>query len=504
VRSYFAVISCRNSEETIKNALVSIKEQGIAPEYVFVIDDGSTDKTKTILDDMKKEWENLYVITNHDRGYDIGRVVKNWNAAIKMSRDSGLPKTDYHMISTDNSIYPKYYAEKIISYMAANPRSAIVSGNYSGYRSIMPLWAGKFIRNSFFEETSWKGYYPEQIGYQYAVIYEASRCGYSQRVLDDIKFEQIGRLVEANQFYEFGASMRTLGYHPVFVLARFLRYFITSRVTGSIYMLYFYLSYRPKSDGYERMYDKNLRRYVRFHQLRGFKDLFYRRLRLSPGIRYAFQFNGFHSLIYFVYYRKLRRHNTILLQGKTYHYFDTGRTWYNERAVEIPIAMEMVRRYEGTNILEIGNVLSNYYKFEHDILDKYEIAKGVINEDVVDFESDKRYDLIVSVSTLEHVGWDEKPHDNMKILRAIENLKTLTSPSGTIIVTIPLGYNYNLDKVLRDGIIQFSKRYHLMRTSKGNEWKEASWEDVQKSKYNPSQRIANALLIGIIQKKSYI
>ncbi len=155
--------------------------------------------------------------------------------------------------------------------------------------------------------------------------------------------------------------------------------------------------------------------------------------------------------------------------------------------------------YEGSNILEIGNVLSNYFSFEHDILDKYEIAKGVINKDVVVFESEKRYDLIVSISTLEHVGWDEKPRDNMKIPRAIENLKTLTtSRNGTIIITLPLGYNSTLDKLLNDGIIRFVKQYHLKRTSKGNEWKEASWEDVQDSKYNTSMQSANALLVGII------
>ena len=60
----------------------------------------------------------------------------------------------------------------------------------------------------------------------------------------------------------------------------------------------------------------------------------------------------------------------------------------------------------------------------------------------------------------------------MKIPRAIENMKALiTSRDGMIIVTLPLGYNSALDKLLKDGIIQFSKQYHLVRTSKGNEWR---------------------------------
>lgn len=247
------------------------------------------------------------------------------------------------------------------------------------------------------------------------------------------------------------------------------------------------------------------RQYVRSNQIKRLKVFLNRRLPISLGIRYAFRFNGFQSLLYFIYCRNVRRHNTVLFLGKTYRYFDTVKTWYNERAIEIPIVMEMVRKYQGTNILEIGNVLSNHVRFEHDILDKYEIAKGIINEDVVDFRPEKKYDLIVSISTLEHVGWDEKPRDNMKIPRAIENMKALiTSRGGMIIITLPLGYNSALDELLKDGIILFSKQYHLLRISKGNEWKEASWEDVQVAKYNTPLPFANGLLIGIITVKPSI
>ncbi|HET7283192.1 MAG TPA: glycosyltransferase [Nitrososphaeraceae archaeon] len=500
-------MTCRNSEPTIMKVLVSIKQQVVRPEYVIVIDDGSTDGTKNILKEMKKEWGTLYVINNPDLGYDTSRIVKNINAAIKLSRDKRLPKTDYHLIATDDTIYPEFYAKNIISYMDAKPGVAIVSGIYNRHGLSIQLGAGRFIRNSFFEETSWLGYYPEQLGYESAIIHEASRCGYSYKTLDCIKFEQIKPLCQTQKIYELGASMRMLGYHPLFVLARFLKYIITGEVIGrrgSICMIYFYMSYSPKSVGYDKMYDQNLRRYVRSYQIKKLKGILNRWFRTSPGIRYAISPNGFLSLLYFVYCRKVRRQNTILFQGKAYRYFDTDKTWYNERAVEIPIIMELVRKYLGKNILEIGNVLSHHIRFEHDIIDKYEIAKGVTNADVADFKSEKKYDLIVSISTLEHVGWDEKPRDDMKIPRAIENLKTLASRGGTIIVTLPLGYNTALDQLLKDGIIRFSKQYHLVRISKGNEWKEASWNDVQDARYNAPLPFANALLIGIITVESQV
>jgi hypothetical protein len=49
----------------------------------------------------------------------------------------------------------------------------------------------------------------------------------------------------------------------------------------------------------------------------------------------------------------------------------------------------------------------------------------------------------------------------------------------TIIITLPLGQNSALDKLLKEGAIRFSEQFYLKRISKGNEWKEASWEDVK-------------------------
>jgi len=279
VQNYFAVVTCRNSQETIKKALVSIKEQTINPAHVVVINDGSTDKTKDILAEMQKDWPSLYVITNPNLGYDISRVVKNWNAAIRLSSDKGLQKTDYHMIATDDTIYPRDYAERIISYMDSNPSVAITSGTYSEFKPIMPHGAGRFIRNSFFEKTIWHGYYPEQMGYESAILYEASHCGYSYIVIGDAKFEHIRPLGETHKFYEFGASMRTLGYHPVFAIGRFLKYVVTGEITGrlgAVYMLYYYLTYSPKSIGYDRMYDKNIRHYIRENQVQRLKNLILR------------------------------------------------------------------------------------------------------------------------------------------------------------------------------------------------------------------------------------
>ncbi|HEY5631506.1 MAG TPA: glycosyltransferase family A protein, partial [Nitrososphaeraceae archaeon] len=151
--NYYAIVTCRNSEDNIIAALNSLKDQKLKPEYVIVVNDGSTDRTTEILSDIQKNWNRLYVITHPDWGYDIKRVAKNWNEAIKLTKDKGLQKVDYHLIATDDSVYSNDYAEKIIAYMDSNPNMAIVSGNYTKYKPMMPHGAGRFIRNSFFENT---------------------------------------------------------------------------------------------------------------------------------------------------------------------------------------------------------------------------------------------------------------------------------------------------------------------------------------------------------------
>jgi len=74
VGSYYAIVTCRNSESEIENAINSLLNQTIKPRYILVVDDGSTDNTHNILEGLKLKNDNIYVISNADLGYDIGRV----------------------------------------------------------------------------------------------------------------------------------------------------------------------------------------------------------------------------------------------------------------------------------------------------------------------------------------------------------------------------------------------------------------------------------------------
>lgn len=210
----------------------------------------------------------------------------------------------------------------------------------------------------------------------------------------------------------------------------------------------------------------------------GFMAVLYKILEISLRNLWEFFLNCYFKLI---------PGRKFFFQGLTFRYFRRAynRTWENERTVEIPIIYKFIKQNRGKNILEIGNVLSNYYpSLRHDIVDKYEKAPRVINKDAVDFKPTKLYDVIISVSTLEHVGYDEDEKSPEKILKATRHLiDNCLSPGGTFVAAVPLGYNPNLDNFIKRKELGFDQYYYLKRVSTDNRWIEIPEEKAFGAKF---------------------
>lgn len=218
----------------------------------------------------------------------------------------------------------------------------------------------------------------------------------------------------------------------------------------------------------------------------------------SYGVRTPFTVIG--RLATYCWSLLFRRRRTFCLDDRRYRYAIHLRlsTFRNERAVEIPIALQMFSL--NGEVLEVGNVLSQYIQFSHDVVDRYEKGPGVQNVDIVDYRPDKRYDLIVSVSTLEHVGWDEVPRNPEKIVSAVSNMESLLKPRGRMIVTMPLGYNTWMDGCLRDGTLGFSSTLYMTRVSRMNDWVQVAPAEALGQKYDGRYPCANAIAVGVHDK----
>lgn len=173
-----------------------------------------------------------------------------------------------------------------------------------------------------------------------------------------------------------------------------------------------------------------------------------------------------------------------------YHY-----TWLNERAVEVALALDLLERHPGAEVLEVGNVLGHYADVSHQVVDKYEQSPGVLNVDAADLDLDRTYDLVVAISTLEHVGLDEDVVDDAKPARAIERLRAHARPGGMVWITHPVGYNPVLDAQLRSGEIATSRVRALLRDPRRNVWREVSPDLVWDTPYDRLLYTAHAVLV---------
>lgn len=212
--------------------------------------------------------------------------------------------------------------------------------------------------------------------------------------------------------------------------------------------------------------------------------------RLSPKRKY-FEFNGTRLAYYYSLY---------------------NFTFLNERCIEIPIALSYISVGGHQEILEVGNVLSHYSPFVHDIVDKFEEGPGVINVDIADFIPGELYDLIISISTLEHIAFDEHSYGGAdivsfksigKITAVYNDLKMLLQDGGTLVVTVPLGFNPDLDESIRREEFDFTERYFFKRAPDKNSWRQIDWDGLGDVSYvrNPSYWHATAIMIGVFSRE---
>ncbi len=180
-----------------------------------------------------------------------------------------------------------------------------------------------------------------------------------------------------------------------------------------------------------------------------------------------------------------------------YFFHRYNMTWACERCVEVPVARFYLAQHTGQRVLEVGNVLSHYGPVSHDVLDKFEKGERVINEDIVDFHPSAKYGLILSISTFEHIGFDDAAAEGSaaKIRTAVQSCRRLLEPGGKLVLTVPIGYNPELDTMLNRSELPLEREFYLRRTDR------IQWEPTDKVtalayRYRQPFPYANAILVA--------
>jgi hypothetical protein len=189
---------------------------------------------------------------------------------------------------------------------------------------------------------------------------------------------------------------------------------------------------------------------------------------------------------------------TFLFEGATLDYFyrKYNITWVTERVLEVPIGLHCLAQAGSGNALEVGNVLGHYIKAEHTVLDKFERAHGIINQDILQYRPEKKFDLILSISTFEHIGYEDDGEPNAeKICAAISACQALLSPRGRLVITVPFGYNPYMDRFIAEERIKPDQATFYEKLNK-LDWTETSKAQALKRKYAKPFPYANAIMVG--------
>jgi poly-beta-1,6-N-acetyl-D-glucosamine synthase len=275
-RKYIIITPVRDEIDTIAIVLKSVIDQTIKPVQWLIIDDGSTDGTREVLSEYGHRFDWIRVILRPFRsermvGENIVHILNEGLEAAKSISWDFWSKLD-----ADVSIREDHY-EKLLDTFESDPKLGIASGlcfipEGNEFRlewtpSHQPLGKSRLYRRECWEEI---GSLAPRRHWDVIDIYSAQYHGWITRSFPEITVIHY-RPTDAAQKnplgrrYDAGFHYYTMGYHPIYLLARSIRAMWDSTpylVSG----IAIYTGYLAALITRQPFYDESLKTYIRARQ----------------------------------------------------------------------------------------------------------------------------------------------------------------------------------------------------------------------------------------------
>ena len=167
MKDYILVTPCKNEEDSLPELAESVVGQEITPVLWVIVDDGSTDKTPEILDELCSKHSWIKTVTLNEKPRDLGVHVSHvyrtgFDAAINYCIENGI---DYDYIASVDAdiILDIDYFSSLISEFEADPNLGICSGHignkirgnivWSDYKYDLPSGGARLWKSECFEDT---------------------------------------------------------------------------------------------------------------------------------------------------------------------------------------------------------------------------------------------------------------------------------------------------------------------------------------------------------------
>jgi len=242
-KSYFIVTPCKNEMSTLPDLIGSIVGQSIMPKLWLIYNDGSTDGSNEILNDLESKYAWVKIVqgeeTKRDLGFHYARIVdSSFKIAMEMCEELHI-ECEYASLIDADMILEKDFFRKLLFYFEQNPKLGVASGSVvydfndlstlEKGRNDLPIGGLRMWRMEFLKQSNGFpiSYSPDSVSNVLAIL-----NGWETRKYDDVLGLQTRRTSSAEGMWKGyrikGESDYFRDYHPLYVLSKFVKYSLSS------------------------------------------------------------------------------------------------------------------------------------------------------------------------------------------------------------------------------------------------------------------------------------